>query len=228
MSHTPTQDAAAQALAIGALAERPGPARELLDSVGRDGWLDAVDHLLRGHHINATLGERALDVREEALDGRAGALLDADEWVTAIADAGSAKGWSERDVESVTRGALKVFNIERELREVGLLADDRRVWTHMAHDLSSAVYMVRAGLRSGVAERRFTAEVLAAARANPADIFTDWRDFAVSYASAQSCLFGSYPCDDVWDDAVATVKELLDDPRSPWVGLAFPRPEQPA
>jgi len=228
VSHTPTQDAAAQALAIGVLAERPGPAREVLDGVGRDGWLDTVDHLLRGRHINASAGERALDVREDVLDDRDATVLDVDDWVSAIADAAAEQLWSEREVEAVTRGALKVFNIERELREVGLLAADRRVWTHMAHDLSSAVYLVRAGLRSGVAERRFTAEVLAAARANAAVIFTDWRDFALSYASAQSCLFGGYPCDDVWDDAVAVVKELLDDPHSPWAGLAFPRPEQDA
>lgn len=225
MSHTPTQDAAAQALAIGTLAERPGPARELLDGIGREGWLDAVDHLLRGHHINATAGERAIDVREDVLDGRPQALLDIDEWVSAIAEAGIVGNWSEREVEAVTNGALKVFNIERELRELGLLAADERVWTHMAHDLASAVYMVRAGLRSGVAQRRFTAEVLAAARANAADIFTDWHDFAVSYASAQSCLYGSYPCDDVWKDTVAAVTEHLDDPRSPWAGIAFPRPE---
>ena len=126
----------------------------------------------------------------------------------------------------MTRARLKVFNIERELREVGLTGRRSAGMDPHGPRPSSAVYLVRAGLRSGVAERRFTAEV-PPQRANAAVIFTDWRDFALSYASAQSCLFGGYPCDDVWDDAVAVVKELLDDPHSPW-RPGLPRPEQDA
>ncbi|MFT3901182.1 MAG: DUF1266 domain-containing protein [Gordonia sp. (in: high G+C Gram-positive bacteria)] len=193
--------------------------------IHRQSWLDAADDYLRGRHINATAGERALDIREDVLDDSRDVYLDVDAWLTAVGAAGTDKEWADHEIDAVSRAAVKAFQIERQLTDDGLLPAGKRVWTYMAYDLAGAVYLVQAGFRLGFADPALAAQILDAARDNAAAIFGDWQQFGISYLAARSCLHGSYPCDDVWRDASSTVRILLDDPSSPWVTLPFPAAE---
>ncbi|MFT4199722.1 DUF1266 domain-containing protein [Gordonia sp. (in: high G+C Gram-positive bacteria)] len=202
--------------------ERRRLQRILGESIHRQSWLDAADDYLRGKHINATAGERALDIREDVLDDRRDAYLDVDEWLAAVGAAATEKQWPDEETDAVSRAVVKAFQIERQLTDDGRLAPGRRVWTYMAYDLAGAVYLVQAGLRLGFADAPLAAQILDAARDNAAAIFPDWEQFGASYIAAHSCLHGSYPCDHVWREASAAVTALLGDPGSPWVTLPFP------
>jgi len=193
--------------------------------LSRQTWLDAVDAHLRGRHINATPGERALDLREDVLDERPDVYLDIDDWLTAIAATGADNQWPDLDIDAVCRAAVKAFHIERQLTDDGLLPAGTRVWTYLAYDIATATSLAQSGFRLGFADGAMVGQILDAARANAGAVFADWAQFGASYAAARSSLHGSYPCDDVWREATGAVATLLADPTGPWTALEFPTGE---
>nr|WP_249361947.1 DUF1266 domain-containing protein [Gordonia araii] len=197
--------------------------RQLLGgAVHRETWVESVDGYLHRRCVDATAGGRALDIRESILRGGAGRGIDIDEWLSAIASARTERGWSAEQASAVCDAAAKAFHVERQLVAEGLLPEGGRIRTYAAHDIAVAVHLAHAGARLGFADEELVAAILESARMNAAAVFADWEQFAASWVAAQSALYGSYPCDDVWRDAVEIAGALLARPTSPWVTVPFP------
>ena len=188
-----------------------------------DTWMNVTDRMIRGAHVQDKAAEKALDVRDAAIEQRGGgAYLDISDWLSAVDDHARQHQWTDEQVNVVSRMAVKAYYAEQQLAEDGLLPAGERVVTMFAYDLAHGTYLAHAGARMGFANPRTVAQMLDAIGHNAASLYPSWASFAAAYVLGSSVLYGGYPTDTFYTEPAAAVKTLLSDRMSPWTNIDFP------